>query len=478
MLKRRRLFQLAGASGASYLLAHLAPGCATDPMRAPALPDDPMGRWWLGGNYAPVDDEIEAFDLEVEGALPPELAGVFLRNGANPATGESQHWFIGDGMLHGVRLEGGRALWYRNRWIRTHAYESAMGDSLAANRANTSLVRHAGRTLALYEVGPPHEIDPSDLSTIGVHDFGGELRRPMAAHPRIDPSNGEMHFVGYAPFPPYVTYHVVDASGALVRTETIDIDHAPMMHDFQLTRTHALFFDLPVHFDASLLEVGGAFPFRWVREAPARIGVLPRGASADAMRWIEVPQCFMFHTYNAYDDADGRIVLEGCRLESLWEEGVEDASRPPIPHRFTLDVERGTSSVEALLDLSCDFPRIDARAAGVAHDVAYSLRFQPGVPGRIAQPNGVLKLDRRSGAVDVWEAGPDRQPDEAVFVAAPGTTGQDEGWVMSMVFDAARGRSELVVLDAQDLASGPIARVAMPRRVPFGFHGDWLADEG
>lgn len=476
MLTRRRLFELAGASSASYLLAHLLPGCGSS--EPAGLPQDPMGRWWLSGNYAPVPDEIEALDLPIlEGAIPPELDGLFLRNGANPAGGDSAHWFVGDGMLHGVRIENGRALWYRNRWIRTQALASRMPDSLAANRANTSVVHHAGRTLALYEVGPPHEIDPDDLSTIGVHDFAGTLRRPMAAHPRIDPSTGEMGFIGYAPFPPYLTYHVVDATGALVRTEEIALDHAPMMHDFQMTRSKAIFFDLPVHFDASLLAERGAFPFRWVRDAPARIGVLPRGAAGDAITWIEIPPCFLFHTWNAYDDGEDRVVIEGCRLESLWEHGVEDASQPPIPHRFTLDVSRGTAVVEPIADFSADFPRIDLRRAGTEHRSAYALRFREGEPGGIARPQAIVRIDRAAMRTDAWEVGEGRQPDEAVFVPAPGASGDDEGWVLSMVFDESTLRSEVVILDAQRLASGPVARIAMPRRVPFGFHGEWIASE-
>ena len=473
MLNRRDFFRFTGASGASFLFAHAFGGCASDPMyMPPPLPQDPMGRWWLSGNYAPVEDEIEAFDLEVEGALPPSLTGTLFRNGANPATRDSLHWFTGDGMLHGVRLEGGRALWYRNRYVRTAALTAGMADNLAANRGNTSIKAHAGKLLALYEVGVPYEISPADLSTVGEYDFAGQLRRPMSAHPKKDPVTGEMFFIGYAPFAPYLTYHVVDASGALTRSIELDIDHSSMMHDFQITASHAIVFDLPIHFDLDLLASG--FPFRWAPEAGARFGVIPRDGSSTTVRWFEIDLCFMFHSFNAYETASGRIVVEGCRLPSLWSDSVADASEAPTPWRWELDLERGTVSEEQLFDGRGDFPQIDERRAGLEHRMAYALRFDAHNDREIAAPNGITKLDRRSGQVASWLAAPGEQPDEAVFVPASGETAEDAGYLMSMIFDANRGRSCLGVFDATRLADGPLAKVWMPRRVPFGFHRVWL----
>ncbi|MBX3274214.1 MAG: carotenoid oxygenase family protein [Sandaracinaceae bacterium] len=473
MLHRRDFFRLTGASGASFLFAHAFGGCASDPTHMPpALPDDPMGRWWLSGNYAPVEDEIEAFDLEVEGALPPSLAGTLVRNGANPATGSSEHWFTGDGMLHGVRLEGGRALWYRNRYVQTRALQTGMADSLAASRANTSIKSHAGKLLALYEAGVPHEITPRELGTVGEYDFGGALRRPMTAHPKVDPVTGEMFFIGYAPFPPFLTYHVVDASGALVRSLEVPMDHGSMMHDFHITERYAVLFDLPIHFDLSRIAEG--FPFRWAPEAGARFGLLPRdGTSADA-RWFEIGLCYMFHAFNAYETPSGRVVVEGCRLPDLWVDSASDASQTPTPWRWEIDLERGTVSEERLYDGSGDFPQIDERRVGREHRVAYALRFDETTGREVAPPNGITKLDRRSGRVEAWRAPRGEQPDEALFVPVDGDEAEDGGVVLSMIFDANRGRSCLGVFDATRLADGPVAKVWMPRRVPFGFHGVWL----
>lgn len=473
MISRRDFFRYSGASGASYMLAHALGGCASDPATMPLepLPDDPMGRWWMSGNYAPVPDEIEAFDLEVEGALPPELDGLFVRNGPNPYPDGSPHWFMGDGMLHGVRISGGQALWYRNRYVDTLAHRSGMGDNIAANRANTSIKAHAGKLLALYEAAVPVEIDPSDLTTQGDYDFAGALSRPMTAHPKIDARTGEMFFIGYSPFPPYLTYHVVDATGALTRSVEIAMDHSSMMHDVQVTESHALVFDLPVHFDLALLEGGGGFPFRWVPEAASRIGILPRDGSSAEPTWVEIDTCYMFHTFNAFEDAEGGIVLEGCRMPSLWQMGLNDMSESQVPWRWRIDPEAGTVSETQLEEFTADFPIVDARRHGREHRMNYLLRFRDADPMGIATPNAIVKMDRQTGASDVWDSG-DIQPDETLFV--PGGDAEDEGWLMTFAFDRTTRRSEVLVLDASAVASGPVARVKLPRRVPHGFHGTWL----
>jgi len=470
MFSRRDFLRVTGATGASFMLAHSLAGCTDSP--PPSLPEDPEGRWWLSGNYAPVDNEIEAFDLEVEGNLPPELNGLFLRDGANPRSKSSLHWFTGDGMLHGVRLEAGRALWYRNRYVQTLAYESNSGDSLAANRANTAVKAHAGKLLALYEAGVPHEISAADLSTLGEYDFAGELQRPMSAHPKIDPVTGEMFFIGYAPFPPYLTYHVIDANGALVRSVEVDIGHSAMMHDMQITESHGIICDLPIRFDNSLLADG--FPFRWVDDAPARIGVIPRDGSSGSANWIEIDQCFMFHTFNAYETNTGKIVLEGCRLPHLWRNSVADASATPTPWSWEIDVKTGNVSEGPMHERSADFPQIDLRRTGREHRMAYSLRFDESGERLVATPNGISKFDRTTGVEQLWDAGRNHQPDEPMFV--PFGDAEDDGYVLSMVFDRTTARSYVAVLDAKDMSAGPIARIHMPRRVPFGFHGAWLGD--
>ena len=235
------------------------PPLYSEPMSTVEQAADPF---WLSGNYAPVFDEITALDLPVTGSVPADLQGLYVRNGANPQSGWSSHWFFGNGMLHGVRLEGGRAAWYRNRYVRTPLYE-VDGDRIApesiADRtmsaANTHVVGHAGRIFALEEGAFPFEVD-GELETLGCETWGGRLTTAFTAHPKLCPLTGELHFFGYGVFPPYLTYHVLDASGELVKSEPITVPGPTMMHDFMITSEHAIFMDLPVVIDLELAMRG------------------------------------------------------------------------------------------------------------------------------------------------------------------------------------------------------------------------------
>ncbi len=239
----------------------------------------------LRGNWAPVRDERTLTDLRVTGAIPPELDGRYVRNGANPITGWSDHPFLGDGMLHGIRLREGRAEWYRNRYVHTPFIddpakpvidlESGLMD-MAASKANTNIVGHAGRLLALEEGHFPYVVD-GHLETLGSIDFGGALAGPFTAHPKICPATGEMLAFGYSFLEPYLTYHRVSADGRLVQSEPITVGAPTMMHDFNVTRNHIVIMDLPAVFDLEL-AIRGEMPITWGRDHAARLGVMPRGA--------------------------------------------------------------------------------------------------------------------------------------------------------------------------------------------------------
>ncbi|MFT7624168.1 MAG: carotenoid cleavage dioxygenase-like enzyme [Myxococcota bacterium] len=475
-----------GAAGLLAASPRLLAGCSSSDAAAVAMPwpttisteppilgGDSALDWWNRGNYASVMDELDVANLEVVGAIPPTLNGLFVRNGANPASGESSHWFMGDGMVHGMRIENGQAKWYRNRFIQTQAYKESTA-SPAANRANTSVYLHNGKLLALYEAGMPTELSPSDLSTIGEYDYAGALQGSMTAHPKTDPATGALHFMGYNSFnEPYLTYYKADASGILVTQESIEIPQPTMMHDFQLTKTHAVFYDLPIVFDVNELLASG-FPFRWAPDLGARIGVMPlNGTGADTV-WVDVDTCFMFHTFNAYDDAQGRVVLEGCRLPSLWADSAADAITTPTPWRWTIDPVAATVSEGAFQDFGMDFPMIDKRMQGQKHRISYGLRLVGGTDDYPTHPVGIAKHDAASGNTVRWDCGEAYQPDEALFVPDSGAAGEDEGWLLTVVYDRANDSSLLCILDASNIEAGPVARVSLPRRVPFGFHGTWV----
>ena len=430
-----------------------------------ALPE--TGDFFRRGNYAPVADELTASDLPVQGAIPPELNGWYLRNGPNPREAAG-HWFTGEGMIHGVRIEDGAAKWYRNRWVRTDSFDVDIPvynpdgtRNLRSSVANTHVVNHAGRTLALVESSFPYEIG-KELETLGAYDFGGKLTDSMTAHPKICPITGEMHFFGYGSLvAPYVTYHRVAADGELIIDRPVDVGALTMMHDFAMTAEHVIFMDLPVVFDIDIAAKGeGEMPYRWSDEYGARLGVLRRDDPFGEMRWFDIDPCYVFHVANAFDNAN-TIVLQAVRYPELWRNDGGFAEQA-VMWEWRIDLDRAVVSERQIDDRAVEFPRIDDRLAGL--------------PARYAVSVGQTELVRHdlgTGSAVVHSFGTSVSG-EAVFVPGPGPADESNGWYISYVYDPTRDGSEMVILDASDFAGDPVATVMLPQRVPFGFHGNWI----
>ncbi len=446
------------------------------------------GQYFLEGNFAPVAEERTLGDLEVEGTIPKEISGRYLRNGPNPdpIPAANYHWFMGDGMIHGLEIGDGRAVLYKNRWVRTDGFAARHGlqpppgppDVMPGgmNPANTHVVAHAGRIFALCEVGLPYEITP-DLETVGKYDFGGKLKSAMTAHPKLDPLTGEMHFFGYSMMePPYLRYHVVSPAGELVKTLEVEIPAPVMVHDFSITENHVVFFDLPVVLDLSLLPKT-MIPFRWDPSHGARLGVMPKGGEPDQLRWFEIEPCYVFHQLNAFE-ADGKVIVDVCRFPSMFEvtdRGHDETNvTSPSLARWVVDLEAGTVKEETLEEIGFDFPRIDDRRVGLPARYGFGVEVENRGP-RI-QFGNLVKYDLREGSKTVHRLGSGRFAGEGVFVPAGADASESEGWVLAYVYDASSDRSELVILDAQRFDSEPVARILLPFRVPFGFHGSWIPD--
>ncbi|MFJ3856722.1 carotenoid oxygenase family protein [Streptomyces sp. NPDC090085] len=440
---------------------------------------------YLTGHYTPVPDEITATELTVEGTLPPELTGRLIRNGHNPKPGVTPtHWFKGSGMVHGIRLREGRAEWYRNRWVRTPALDGAPymtehGPDLIASTAGTHVIEHAGRLLALCESNHPFELTP-ELETVGAFDFDGKLTSAMTAHPKEDPLTGELHFFGSSPFPPYLMYYVADAKGAVVHSAEIPGATASLKHDFAVTRHHVVFMEGNVTFDPT--EHSG-IPYGWSDSQPARIGVMPRGPEgARHIRWFSVEPGNMLHVGNAYEDGRGRIVLEGptvdregFRLSWNWWAGAPGRGTEPgarsYTRRWVVDPVEGTVDEQIIDDLPVEFPTLNEDYLGAENRYQYAISFpdEKGFGGY-----GVVKYDRTTGARRIHQVGDARMPSEAVFVPAAGSTGEDDGYLLTVVSDLKQDASQLLVLDASGLDR--VATVHLPRRVPGGVHGSWIPD--
>lgn len=433
----------------------------------------------LRGNYAPVTEEVTAFDLRVDGMLPAELSGRYLRNGANPKSGWSPHWFAGDGMIHGIELRDGKAQWYRNRWVRTRRLDEPDATLIGADGTvdrtvgvnNTHIIGHAGKILALVESSFPCELTP-DLETIGVYDYDGKLESAMTAHPKLCPLTGELHFFGYGFFEPYLTYNRVSPSGELVQSEPIEVTGPTMMHDFSITRNHVIFMDLPVVFDLDLAMKGG-MPYRWEDEYPARVGVMPRSTAdathgSDDVRWFDVDPCYVFHPMNSFEDADGRVVMDTARYPELWRRDTDFQNDASL-HRWTFDLGAGSVAEQPLDDRAIEFPRVCETRVGLESDFGYAV-------GSFEDENSLVKYDLDDGTSVAHDFGATQIPGEAVFVPRQGAVAEDDGWLLTYVYDKPTDSSRFVVLDAADMTAPPVATVQLPQRVPFGFHASWIPD--
>jgi carotenoid cleavage dioxygenase len=493
-LERRAFIKGAAASalavgGAGALLAACGDGSQSTgsptTTAMPQIPFDPDLPYWMQGGFAPVSDEVEAFDLEVTGSLPPELDGLYVRNGSNPAGEASPHWFLGDGMVHGVAMAGGQALWYRNRFVDTPLYRSGRGvlgtggaPGGENNQANVSVFHHGDKLLASGEIGLPYEISTEDLSTVGVYDYGGRLDTAMTAHPKIDPETGRMHFFGYGFVQPYLTYHVADPDGSLVHSQQIEVAGPTMMHDFAITDRDAIFWELPVVFDmdSAIQAVNGegdGFGFLWDESYGARIGVLPLDGSADEIRWVEIDPCYVFHGVNAHRDGDD-VVMDVCKMRAAFEDGGNLPASNPHRWRVNTAGEQLTFSEEVLEERTMDLPSLDRRFTGRPNEQSWFLLSEE-VDDWPIEFVGLARREERTGALDVYDPGPGERVNEVTFV--PAGDGEGEGWMLAYSWDRARDASDLIVLDALDVAAGPVAKVHLPARVPYGFHGTWIPNE-
>lgn len=444
-------------------------------MTAPQTDDLP---WHLKGNWYPVQDELNVDDLQVEGEIPKELSGLYLRNGMNPRSGFSEHWFFGNGMVHAVELRDGKAS-YRNRYVRTPYYENDMQmmDAIAlpqASPANTHVVPHAGKILVVEEAHVPWAID-RDLNTVGVNDWDGRLTTPFTAHPRVCPETGELLAFGYTMFSEtYVRYYRIDASGELVQNEPIEIPRPVMMHDWNVTRNHVIFMDLPLVFSLEEEPAG----FAWRPDNGARLGVMPRNGTNADVKWFDINPCYVFHPLNAHDEGDD-IILYVCRQPHAMLGGMQDiaddADNGARLWRWTIDTKNGSVKEEQLDDVSGDFPRVDDRRTGLKAEYGYIMGIDSSQP--------TLTFDRRfhkyelpSGKRETHDLGEGWHGGEPVFAPRAADSAEDDGFVLSIVYDSNTDDSYLTIIDARNFSGKAVAKVKLPRRVPFGAHGSWLPD--
>jgi carotenoid cleavage dioxygenase-like enzyme len=453
---------------------------------------------FLQGPFAPVAEEITAFDLPVTGQLPIELNGRYLRNGPNPMRLDdpNYHWFLGTGMVHGVRLRDGRAEWYRNRSVRSNAVANVLGEKWPAGpvhgkdfAANTHIIFHAGHNLATLESGPlPYDLS-YDLDTLGPWDFEGTLAGGFAAHTKADLRTGELHAVAYSYRQDNVQHLTIDKTGRVTRTVDIPVADKPMMHDFALTEKYVVLYDLPVTFSMDAVKAGRELPYTWNPAHQARVGLLRRDGISREVRWFAVEPCFVFHTLNGYDDGD-KVVVDVCRYEGSYDVSLLSGQGPLTLDRWIIDPGAGEVTQLRLDDRFQEFPRVDDRVISRRHRYGYSTVItalrQAVVSAEgdlnvdthpLGSSNVLLKHDLMAGTVATHDFGQSAAAGEPVFAPSSPDASEDDGYVMTFVHDLNRGATDLIILASQDFAGEPVARVHLPVRVPLGFHGSWITDK-
>ena len=467
----------------------------------------------LSGAFAPVDRECVITDaLEIEGEVPTDLNGLYVRTGPNrrlKAPGR-YHWFDGDGMLHAVRFDRGRVE-YRNRWVMTDGLleELAAGQALwqgikdpprrdrtdmpMKNTSNTDVKYFGGSLISMWYLGGDvYRCDPNDLVTRGKLSTDSRLMGlPISAHSRVDERTGELMFFAYGKTAPYMHYGVLDRFGALKTFIPVALPGPRLPHDMAITPNYSVLHDLPLFQDADAL-VAGRHKLKFHGDTPARFAVVPRHGSADQIRWFDASPTYLYHVSNAWEEDDGQggveIVMTGTPFRI-----PRDANGAPmydeVPrltaqlvhdfyfHEWRFNLRTGRTRERVIDDvINSEFPVINPWMQG--YKTRYSWHTLMGPALRAEEPRfcGVVKYDLRRGSCQTYHEGPNKWWSEAPFAPRDISSAEDDGYLVGFVWDGDAQKSQVVVMDAAHIAAGPICRITLPVRVPNGFHATWVSD--
>ena len=460
------------------------------------------------GAWRPQHTEWMADDLEVIGDLPADLEGLYLRNTENPVHPalERYHPFDGDGMVHVVGFERGRAF-YRNRFVRTDGFlaEQVSGTPLWAGIAekpersprqegwgargrmkdasSTDVVVHNGVALtSFYQCGDLYRLDPMTLQTYGKADWHGDFpaQHGVSAHTKVDPRTGELLFFNYGTEAPYLRYGVVDAGGHLVHYTDVPLPGPRLPHDMAFTDNYAVLNDCPLFWIPEALQLG-KYVSRFHPDLATRIGVIPRRGSAGEVRWFDADPTYVLHWVNAYEDGD-EIVLDGFFQDdpmpvddgagSLYQRLFRSLAADRLGthlHRWRLNLRTGLVKEERLTETVSEFGVINAEVSGRPYRYTYAATV---VPGWFLF-SGLVKHDVVTGNEERYDLPPGVYASEAAMAPRIGSTSEDDGYLITMTSDVEHDSSECLVFDAARVADGPVARVQLPERVSSGTHATW-----
>ena len=465
----------------------------------------PSNHPYLSGPWTPCHEEVDVPELEViEGEIPADMDGIYLRNTENPVHQPlgRHHPFDGDAMIHAVSISGGRAS-YRNRFVRTHCFEAEQiaGGSLwgglmdppgtsrrpgygahggLKDTGSTDIVVHAGIAYAtFYQCGEAWMVDPVTLETLGKAPWGP--LDGVSAHPKVDEETGELMFFNYGKHPPFMHYGVVDRSGRLVHYVPVPLAGPRLPHDMAITKNWSILNDMPLFWDEKLLE-RGIHAARLHEGVPTRFALIPRHGEPEDIRWFEAAPTYVLHWTNAYEDGD-EVVLEGYFQDKPMPDPLEEAgeyshmmayvdehSFQSRLHRWRFNLATGETREERLSDRIVEFGMINPAFAMRPSRYVWSTTTRPGW----FLFNGFVRHDTRTGEEDVYRLPEGVYASESPIVPKKGATREDEAYLVTFLIDETSGSSHCAILDAGDIAKGPICRMALPHKISSGVHSTWV----
>jgi 8'-apo-carotenoid 13,14-cleaving dioxygenase len=443
---------------------------------------------FLDGIFAPQRQEHFSTQLNVTGQIPTELDGALMRIGPNPIyvpNPKTYHWFVGDGMVHALRIQHGQAQWYKSAYVGSDSVQKKLNRSKiqgfgkgVADAVNTNILSIAGKIWALVEAGAlPIQLDV-DLNSKRHQLLESELADfPFTAHPHVDPVTGDIHAVCYDALQRHQVFYLhFSAKGQLKHHVNIPVQDGPMIHDCAITHRHVLIFDLSIHFSMKTALKGASLPYRWDDAHPARIGVLPFNGTAQDIRWYPIDPCFIFHVANAFEEDNGDIVLDAVVHDKLMQRSMQG---PVEDQNIQLErfIFKANSQITQRQVLSTDqqeFPRINEQFTGRQHRYIYSISFGEFANPKQVKSNQLICYDTHTAQSEYYAFDENYVTGEVVFVAKANAQAENEGWLMSYIHALDCSPSKVVILDAQNIAQGPIAVIDLPVRVPIGFHGNWI----
>jgi all-trans-8'-apo-beta-carotenal 15,15'-oxygenase len=486
------------------------------PQKNPDLEKSYTRADWQRG-YESLTQEFDYEIDEIEGKIPPELQGTLFRNGPGLLDVNGQnihHPFDGDGMMSRISFNHGRAH-FRNRFVRTTGYleEQKAGkilyrgvfgtqkpggwlanafDFQLKNIANTSVIYWGGKLLALWEAAEPHRLDPHNLATLGKEYFNGVLSagEAFSAHPRVDPNclqdGAAPCLVNFSIKPGLsttITIFELNPAGEIVRKNAHSVPGFCFIHDFVITPNYCILFQNPVIFNPlpfALGMLGAAECIKYQPNQPTRIIVIPRN-SQTKVQFLETQAGFVFHHANAFEVGD-EIVIDSICYEALPEVEPEsdfrqtnfEALSPGQLWRFALNLKNNTVQPELIEGRCCEFPSIHPQNVGRPYRYLYMGAAHAETGNAPLQ--AILKIDLESGERQLWSAAPRGFVSEPIFVPRPNSQQEDDGWVLTVVYEAADQRSDVVILDARDLLKGAIARLHLKHHIPYGLHGNFTSE--